>query len=473
MKLRVYLVLALALFGCPKLARAQQSGKSASTISGTPWVANRAIGEGAGIKTGNVEWHPGISAEFGYDSNYLQRATSEVEEQFIGPVVPALRLRVTPQLSIRTLDRRAESEDTATPPPAFLFDLSGAASYNEIIALKEGYGKQFSDLRNLEGGGGLDLRFFEGRVWSADLSGAYNYIFEPSNQGGFGAQFSRHVISGGAGIKWAPGGGRFKWDLLRYGGSLTIFDDRGFRVYNNINHAVSTSGSWKFLPKTALLYDGRLNVIRYGRAETNDGEALQARMGLNGLLTKRLGFLGMAGWATSFYHASASDRIVRNYDSVIGQAELKWYLSSDGQLQEGYANVGASAVAVGYARDFNDSYLADFFKRDRVYGQMSYLIGGQVITTVEVGGSFIGYPDSNLANAAGGYDIQDSFNETRIDVQGFVEYRPVQTIGINLQVRYDQNLSTTLDFRNGDDIAYQDDLDFQRFRAMLGVRWFL
>ncbi len=470
MQTRVYLSLALALLACPSLAQAQQSGMSTSTVSGQPWVANRAIGEGAGIKTGNVEWHPGVSAETGYDSNFLQRADSAVEEANQGEVVPAWRFRVTPRISVRTLDRAAESgQDTGSvPKPAVTFDFSAAGSYNELLPLKSGYAGEFSRLRHFQGGAGLALNFLPGRVWSGDLSGSYNYIFEPSNQGGFGAQFSRHVISGGAGINWAPGGGRFRWTLLRYNTLFTFFDDSSFDVYNNGNHAFSTNGSWRFLPKTALLYDAQLNVIRYGRETVNDGEALQASMGLNGLLTKRLALLAMAGWATSYYHPATPERIARNYDSVIGRAELKWYISADGKLKEGDANVGASALAAGYMRDFNDSYLADFYRRDRAYAQMSYLIAGRVVTTAEVGASFIGYPDFNTIDGSGGFDIQESFNETRLDVQGFIEYRPAPTVGINLTVRYDTNMSREVEFA-----SYTDDLDFDRFRALLGVRWFL
>ena len=53
-------------------------------------------------------------------------------------------------------------------------------------------------------------------------------------------------------------------------------------------------------------------------------------------------------------------------------------------------------------------------------------------------------------------------------MKGLVEYRPVSTVGINLQVLYDQNVSQVVD---GD--TFEDDLSFSRFRAMLGARWFM
>ena len=49
---------------------------------------------------------------------------------------------------------------------AVMFDALGFASYNEFIALKSGYGKDFSKLRNIQGGAGLGLQILPGRPWS-------------------------------------------------------------------------------------------------------------------------------------------------------------------------------------------------------------------------------------------------------------------------------------------------------------------
>src|SRR5690606_30706627 len=119
--------------------------------------------------------------------------------------------------------------------------------------------------------------------------------------------------------------------------------------------------------------------------------------------------------------------------------------------------------AVGVLRDYQDSYLGDFFRRDRAYAQMSYLIAGRVITTAEGGVSRIAYPDFLFSGVA-----QQSFGETRFDVKGLVEYRPVRTVGINLQLWYDQNVSQVVQAG-----TFEDDLSFSRFRAILGARWFM
>lgn len=465
MKLRVYLSLSLALMGWPSRVLAQESRPSANTVSGTPWVDNRAIGEGIGIKTGNVEWHPGVAAQTGIDTNYLQRASGEPEETSFGPPVSSWRFRVTPQVSVQTLDRSAElgaDQRGDVPKPVVMFDALAYATYNEFISLKSGYGREFSDLRNIEGGVGAGLDILPSRPWSGRLRAGYSYMAEPSNNGGFDAQFDRHNITGGATLNWAPGGGAFRWSILDYTGSATLFQDSDvYNVYDRQLHSLGSFGSWRFLPKTAAIFKSRLDIIRYSGDAMNDGEALQAQLGLNGLLAQRLALTVTAGWATSFYHNQVG--LVRNYDGPIGQAELKWFFSGASRLKEGDADVGASAIAIGFLRDYSVSYLGDYYRRHRGYLQGSYLFAGRVVTTLDGGVSRIDYPDFMTNEGE-----QPAFSETRLDITSFTEYRPTQSIGINLQLRYDQNFSKVVEFED-----FEDDFSFNRFRAMLGARWFM
>lgn len=456
MRLRVYLTAALATFSVHTHVWAQESGRSTSTVAGAPWVQDRGIGEGAGFVSGNVQWHPGVSAEFGYDSNYLQRANSAVEEANSGPIIPSLRLRVTPQLSVRT----AEWGERGTAP-VVSFDVMGSLSYNEFIPLEDSEASSFRRLRNLQGGLGAVLDILPTRVWSGQVRGSYSYIAEPSNNGGLGDQFDRHTIAGGGKVVWAPGGGAFRWTLVDYTTQFTLFDDGAFGVYDNGQHTFRSAGHWRFLPKTSLLYDGKVGLIRYTDSTSNNGDSMEANLGLTGLVTKKLALLARGGWASSFYRNRTG--LVRNYDSWIGQAEAKWFFSPEGRLHTGDVDVGASSLALGATRTFQNSYLGDFYRRHRAYATMQYLVGRRVVTTVEGGVSRITYPDYLFEGAE-----QAGFGETRLDVQGFVEYRVLRTVGLNLQLRYDQNFSRVIAGS-----GFADDLSFNRFQAILGARWFL
>ena len=65
------------------------------------WLSDRRVGEGIGIRVGNLELHPGVAGEFGYDSNYFQRSGEDEE-----PLIAAYRLRITPSISLSTLGAR-------------------------------------------------------------------------------------------------------------------------------------------------------------------------------------------------------------------------------------------------------------------------------------------------------------------------------------------------------------------------------
>lgn len=432
-----------------------------SGSSPPPWIANRGVGQGMGIRLGDFELHPGISGEAGYDSNWFQRANSQIERDTVGPVADALRFRVTPSLSFSTLDQRTNLAPGQKPLPRVVqFHLDSYFNYNELVGLKSGPNTVGND-RNFQGAAGANLEFLRGRSWSGNVEAGYAYIFEPANVAGFIGSNDRHVVNVGAGARFAPGGGAFSWDVLTYRTSLTYFATSGFNVNDNGDHSFSTSGQWRFLPKTAFVYDGTFGLIRYNNPGYNNGIDTGARIGLNGLLLTRLGVLVMGGWAVGF--RDNDNGLPRAYDDFVAKAELKYYFGPADNLKPGTATPELSSVAIGYDRSFENSYLGDFFQKDRGYGKLSVVAGQRWVMSLDGGASSIHYPDLLFD----GNQI-DSFGEVRIDAQGFVEYRPIATVGINVTLRYDQNVSRVL---NGDD--FSDDLSFNRFRGFLGVRWFM
>jgi hypothetical protein len=63
--------------------------------------------------------------------------------------------------------------------------------------------------------------------------------------------------------------------------------------------------------------------------------------------------------------------------------------------------------------------------------------------------------------------------ENRVDALGFFEYRPTNSLGINLTLRYDAELTRVdIPLGTGAGAAF-DDLEFKRVQAYVGLRWFL
>src|SRR5262245_45281602 len=108
-----------------------------------PWLQDRRYTEGIGYRVGDLELHPGLAAEFGYDSNYLRRDEGEG-----GGIVRTLRLRITPSFSLSTLSKQRREVAPGTAPPDFEFRAGISATYNEFFQVG-GPDQDMGELRNI------------------------------------------------------------------------------------------------------------------------------------------------------------------------------------------------------------------------------------------------------------------------------------------------------------------------------------
>ena len=415
------------------------------------WLADRRLGEGIGIRVGNLELHPGIAGEIGYDSNYFQRSGEDDE-----PTIAAYRLRITPSISLSTLGEKRRGEAAGTPP-LLNFRASAYAGYNELFAADSDYSEEVSDQRHVDLGVGLVADIAPQRPFGVDFSGDYRRVGEPSNSPNENLAFDRGTARAGVGATWRPGGGLFEW-RFGYDVLYNYFEEQQYELLENVQQTLSTRGRWRFLPRTALVYDGSYTFVRYLLDDPSlpqNGDILRSRIGLSGLITNRLAFLGKVGWLATFYEG-----VPENADTVIGQAELKYFIMPPASMDPTAATLGLSAVAVGYSRDVANSYLAAFYRRDRVYLNFSYYFGGTVIASLEGGYSIINSPE----------DVEYRANQQqRLDARLFSEYRLSDVVGVNATVQYDSSTGDQVEANNG---AGVEDLDFQRWQAYLGVRVF-
>jgi hypothetical protein len=451
MNFRASLPWALAALTFSSVAAAQQ-----------PWLEDRRYGEGIGLRAGDLELHPGIAGEFGYDSNYFQRSPEE------GPV-RFLRLRITPHLFLSTLGAKRREVGGIGAPPSATFRAGVAASYNEFFALKSEESEVASDQRHLDARANFDLDVLPERPWGIDVNGDFIRTVEPSNSGVEDSAFDRDTLRLGAGVNWRPGGGLFEW-RLGYEFRYNIFERSLFQEFNNTQHFLQTRGRWRFFPRTALLYDAEYGIISYSENRTqNDGELIQARLGINGLVTTRFSLLVLGGWTQSYYGSEAGIP-PRNYDDFVAHVEAKYFVMPQPRLEPTSAAVGLSSIAVGYVRNFQDSYYGDFYRRDRGYLDFEYFIGGAFLLSAEAGLSRLTYPDVFSPGSATA--IQPSFGETRADVELFGEYRFSDVFAVNSTLRYDGNLSDQTVVTNIGDRTQDDRLRFNRYQAWLGARLF-
>ena len=427
------------------------------------WLQDRRYGEGVGIRTGDFEIHPGAALEFGFDSNFYHRNGGAAE-----PEVGSLRLRITPSLSFSTLTERRRGGGPEASPPDFEFRGGMSLTYHEPFPLYGDPGTVYnmkSD-RNLSGLLDLTLNINPKRPWWGVIYGDIGRSITPTNQGFTAESFNRINARAGAEIVWQPGGGLLDWRLgYRFNG--TIFESSQYSDLTNIENTLLTRGRWRFLPQTALVYDAKFSFLTYTVGD-KVAHPLRTQIGLNGLITPSFSVLALIGWGASFYTAPTDQH---NFDSIIGQAEVKWHLhpNPNGATDPAAAG-GISAVTLGFIRDFQDSYIGTYFERDRAYLNAAYLFGGRFLVVADAGVGPIVHPA--IPDTDQYYNPVSGWVDVRVDASLFGEYRIKDYFGINATIRYGGNLSSQAITAKSAE-AIPDYLGYNQFEAYLGGRWFM
>ena len=436
-----------ALF-VPSLAFAQDA----------PWLADRRYTEGIGIRVGDFELHPGVAAEVGYDTNYFYRA--DKTEDPIGSV----RFKITPSFSLSTLGaQRRSSDEGGGAPPSVTFRAGIHATYDEFIPTTGSTGGKdlMKNQRNVEGLLDFDLGILPGRVVSGDVHGSYTRTVEPSNAGDTTKSLNRDIPEAGAELAITPGAGTFDW---RFGYDFigTFFESGTYSNLNNFNHDIITRGRWRFLPRSALTFDGRLAFINYPSGTGKTGShPIRARLGFNGLITNMVALSIFGGWGASFYTPVGQE----DFDSFIGQAELKLLLtpaaSADG------ASLSLSALTVGFNRDFSDSYIGTYVESDKGYAKFSYFFAGRFLLVLDASVAANRFPKITMPVA------HDAWTDVHVDTDVMGEYRFAKYFAVNATLRYINNISSTVLTGPGTTAAGFEDLQYQDFQGYLGFRWFM
>ena len=446
------------------------------------WLKDRQYNEGIGVRTGDLELHPGVAGEVGYDSNYFLRSDKTGFDNSApnAPVIPAASFRITPSLYLSTIGPQRREGDYVAQPPSVAFRAGVNATYRAFLGLgnnSSGPTNDISQQDNIGGAADARLDILPSHPFGADIFANYARVVMPNIASADpNLAFNRDDVGVGGELVIQPGSGTLDW-RLGYQFHDTIFEESAARPYANYLHQAFTRGRWRFRPRTALIYDASLGFQTY----VNPNDALQvglvnstpvrARIGLNGLISDRFAALAMVGWGATFLDTKIS---VPQYDSVIAQAELKWFLSaSPGVAAPSDVTLALSSIALGYTRDFAPSYLGDYYGSDRGYLKFSYFFAGRALVTLEGGVGAIEYPALVFVNGAGATTPRNSaFTDIRADGTLFGEYRVMSTFGINATLRYTANFSNTQikDSATGPGLI---DMAWSRTEAYLGVRWFM
>ena len=446
------------------------------TASAQGWLADRRLTEGAGIRSGDLELHPGIAGEVGYDSNWFLRSNKEGPTIANGaPALPpadAAVFRVTPSFYLSTIG--VQRQDGGRIEPRFVSFRGGASATGRAFI-----GEDMSKQHNIGVTADARLDLNQGRPIGFGVFAGYNRLIQPQVLADPNLSFNRSDLRAGAEVVAIPGGGTLD---LRAGYQIqaSLFEESNGVPYSSLTHEISAKNRWRFRPRTALFSDTSLRFVNYPNAERalnflNNSTPLRTRFGLTGLITDRLGALLAAGYGATFFQNSQLASSVQ-YDSVNAQVEGTYYLGQGGGANEpGKGTLLLSTVSLGFLRDFQNSLLGNFYNTNKLYAKMEYWFGGKVVTTFNVYGEQLNYPPVFL-NAATGAPTQvtGEFTNYRVGAGLFAEYRLTQSLGINTTLDYIQQFSNT-QIPSGNLPGATPtffDLNYRRFQAFAGVRYF-
>ncbi|MEA2751042.1 MAG: hypothetical protein QOI41_5185, partial [Myxococcales bacterium] len=215
------LAIGASLFLVPKQASAQA------------WLRDRRYLEGEGLRGGDFEFHPGIGAELGYDSNYFLR-TDKTDPRFVNgapnnPPTDGGLLRITPSLTLNTVPPK---DPTAAPSPIG-FTAAVAATYREFFGKQE-----LRDQRNVSGGAQARLDINQARPVAFGIFASYTRLIQPAVLADPNLSFNRSDVGAGADVTFLPGGGTLD---MRFGYQFygALFEESNGVPFTNYTHEIS------------------------------------------------------------------------------------------------------------------------------------------------------------------------------------------------------------------------------------------
>jgi putative beta-barrel porin BBP2 len=470
------------------------SAARAQTSDSPQWLKDRQYSEGAGILTGDFELHPSIAGEAGYDSNWFLRSSANninyANSAPNAPVVGALEFRITPALYLSTLSRQRRERAPGEQGPALAFRGGVNATYREFVGVSNSNSSgtdNISNQRNVSIGANGSLDILPERPVGAAVAVSYNRVIQPNVVTADPDQsFVYDTIAASAALKFRPGQGTLSWSV-GYHISDTIFETSAGSPYDNLTQGGVMGGQWRFRPRTSLFYDLSVDYAQFQNPSQAapvvllSSTPVRTRIGINGLITDRFAAEAAVGWGASFFSAVSNFPQEPQYDSVIAHAELKWFLSASPGIEDA-TKVGLtlSSIAIGYDRNFQTSYLGDYAGTDKGYLKFNYLFAGRALVSLEGSATAMEYPDLYWATGST-YTLRHSaYTDAMIAAVLFGEYRFTNSFGLNLSLRYTQNVSNTqlavaptAPGAMPPAVGGFYDMAWNRFEAFIGLRWFL
>ena len=250
---------------------------------------------------------------------------------------------------------------------------------------------------------------------------------------------------------------------LSYAPGFRFFENDAFAYLNTITQEVTGLAAWKFLPHTALVYEGTASFTRYNDLNDpfavvtiSDSNRFMSRLGINGAITPHFSARVLAGYAVGFYE----NRALNDFEDVIGEAAIAY-------------KVDVHSFELGYGRTVSPSAIGGWMQEDRGFLQASTLLARVFAVTLRglAGRAHYG----RVLDSSGlplGIDADTGLatskrDDTRVEGGLHAEYRVTNWLAILADLSV---LATLTDFRFRVDAPTPYPAQFVSYQGFGGLR---
>ena len=440
MRLRFHLWICLAVVAV--------AGIYGSTARAQDWLEDRNRTEGPGIKAGDLEFHPGIGAEVGYDSNVFY-----ADDETNGTGL----LRISPHFFISTRTRGNQDG----PPPTIRFRGGVSAAYYGYFATR--YGDDVGE--SISTSAGLNLVVLPERPFNLTFTEEVTRTIRPFTEpADTDPTFARWRNDVGIRLGFASRGNVLRGGL-GYVFGLDMFEATLFEDNNSFTHTAKLDTNWNFLPKTTMIYEADVAFQDYPNADLSsatqlsDNVRLASRIGMNGILTPRISLTALLGYGAGFYDLG------EDYDDINGSLEGRFKASQTLQF------------SLGYERGYSSSFIGNYVRRDRGYATSDLMIGGTFLLAAKLHAGLSSYGVPRTGEGEVYATAPDPRDDVRVGGSLSGEYRFADWLAITGSFSYEANLTDyeydlqTVSIVTGQPIP-PDPAGYNKLEAWFGLRVF-
>jgi len=316
---------------------------------------------GNGFKVGSGRLHPYFDLETRLDSGVGYFTAAGTPDPNSTPVSASLSsdvaLRFRPGFRLEI------------PSPKLAFNLGANLDYVMYTGLVT---KNSSAASRMEGAADLNARINPDAPLSLEVSDQFARS-DRTRTAAVGVGVLSLFNEARVRAPWKPGGGALELipsvayaveffqplsSVSPVGCTQSVCDPRAVERFDYGNLRLGAEGRWRFLPKTAVVFDTHLDVRDYFNDTTPSASLLRAHLGVAGLVSPKVAVTAKAGWG-------------QNFGSTGGGTFL-------GQLEGTYLYSPTLSFKAGYLRMLEPVAAYSLFTDNRGYGEVRALFGGKL-----------------------------------------------------------------------------------------------